>query len=358
MTDFAARIARAAADAANAGLAGVLAAPGPDLLYLTGYTPNAVTERLTLLVVTPGREPVLVLPAFERGDAEGAAVSFFEWSDGEDPYAAAAALLAAGRYAISDVCWALHVVALQEAGASLTSMTAALPLLRAIKDDDELAALAAAGAAADATFADVLELPFAGRREVDVAADLARLLVEHGHSSADFTIVGSGPNGANPHHGAGERVIEVGDAVVLDFGGTLDGYGSDTTRTVHVGEPSEEHLRVHEVVRAAQQAGFEAVRPGAACQDVDRAARAVIADAGYGDRFTHRTGHGIGVTGHEPPYIIEGEMQPLQPGMCFSIEPGVYVPGEFGVRIEDIVCVTGGGGRRLNDSPREPRIVA
>jgi D-alanyl-D-alanine dipeptidase len=358
MTDFAARIARAAADAADAGLAGILAAPGPDLLYLTGYTPNAVTERLTVLVVTPGREPVLVLPGFERGDAEGADVSFLEWSDGADPYAAAAGLLEPGRYAISDACWALHVVALQEAGAVLTSMTASLPLLRAVKDADELAALTAAGAAADATFADVLELRFSGRREVDVSADVARLLLEHGHARADFAIVGSGPNGANPHHGAGERVIEAGDAVVLDFGGTLDGYGSDTTRTVHVGEPSEEHLRVHEVVRAAQQAGFEAVRPGAACQDVDRAARAVIADAGYGDRFTHRTGHGIGVTGHEPPYIIEGETQPLVEGMCFSIEPGVYVPGEFGVRIEDIVCVTGGGGRRLNDSPREPRVVA
>jgi Xaa-Pro aminopeptidase len=357
MPDFAARIAHAAADAAEAGLAGVLAAPGPDLRYLTGYSPNAVTERLTVLVVAPGREPVLLLPTFERGDAEGADVAFREWSDGEDPYAAAAALLEPGRYAISDACWALHVVALQEAGVALTSMTAGLPMLRAIKDADELAALTAAGAAADAAFADVLELPFAGRRELDVAADIARLLVEHGHASADFTVVASGPNGAKPHHGAGERVIEAGDAVVLDFGGTLDGYGSDTTRTVHVGEPSEEHLRVHEVVRAAQQAGFEAVRPGAACQDVDRAARAVIADAGYGERFTHRTGHGIGVTVHEPPYIVEGETQPLQPGMCFSVEPGVYVPGEFGVRIEDIVCVTADGGRRLNDSPREPRIV-
>jgi Xaa-Pro aminopeptidase len=360
MADFAARIARAAADAERAGLTGLLAAPGPDLLYLTGYTPNEVTERLTVLVLAGGREPVLVLPGFERADAEGADVAFLEWSDGEDPYAAAAALLEPGRYAVSDSCWALHVLALQEAlpGGSFASMTAALPLLRAIKDADELAALAAAGAAADAAFADVLELPFGGRRELDVAADLARLLVEHGHASADFAIVGSGPNGANPHHGAGERVIEPGDAVVLDFGGTLAGYGSDTTRTVHVGEPSEEHLRVHEVVRAAQQAGFEAVRPGAACQDVDRAARAVIEDAGYGARFTHRTGHGIGVTVHEPPYIVEGETQPLAPGMCFSVEPGIYVPGEFGVRIEDIVTVTDNGGRRLNDSPREPRIVS
>jgi Xaa-Pro aminopeptidase len=354
------RIERAAAAAADAGFAGLLAAPGPDLLYLTGYTPTAVTERLTLLVVAAGRDPVLVLPGFERADAEVADVEFLEWSDGEDPYAAAASLLKpGGRYAISDACWALHVLALQNAApnAAFASITAALPLLRAVKDADELARMAAAGAAADATFADILRVPFAGRREVDVAADLARLLVEHGHASADFTIVGSGPNGANPHHGAGERVIAAGDSVVLDFGGTLDGYGSDTTRTVHVGEPSEEHLRVHEVVRAAQQAGFEAVRPGAACQDVDRAARAVIEEAGYGRLFTHRTGHGIGVTVHEPPYIFEGETQPLVPGMCFSIEPGIYVPGEFGVRIEDIVAVTEAGGRRLNDSPREPRVV-
>jgi Xaa-Pro aminopeptidase len=362
VTDLADRIARAAAAARAAGLTGLLATPGPDLRYLTGYSPNEVTERLTALVITAGREPVLVIPGFERGDAEHAGVrgGFLEWTDGQDPYEATAALLEpGGRYAVSDACWGLHVFALQEAlpSASLRSMTAALPLLRAIKDADELARMAAAGAAADATFADVLELPFAGRRELDVAADLARLLVEHGHSSADFTIVGSGPNGANPHHGAGERVIEQGDAVVLDFGGTFDGYGSDTTRTVHVGEPSAEHLRVHEVVRAAQQAGFEAVRPGAACQDVDRAARAVIEDAGHGALFTHRTGHGIGVDVHEPPYIVEGETQPLEPGMCFSIEPGIYVPGAFGVRIEDIVTVTGDGGRRLNDSPREAQVV-
>jgi Xaa-Pro aminopeptidase len=354
------RIERAAAAAADAGLTGLLAAPGPDLLYLTGYSPPAVTERLTLLVVAAGRDPALVLPGFERGDLAGAGVEFLEWSDGEDPYALAAGLLApGGRYSISDACWALHLLALQEAfpGGSFASMTAALPLLRAVKDADELARMAAAGAAADATFADIVGVPFAGRRELDVADDLARLLLEHGHSSVEFTIVGSGPNGANPHHAAGPRVIAEGDAVVLDFGGVLDGYGSDTTRTVHVGEPSAEHLRVHEVVRAAQQAGFEAVRPGAACQDVDRAARAVIAEAGYGERFTHRTGHGIGVTVHEPPYIVEGETQPLQPGMCFSIEPGIYVPGEFGVRIEDIVAVTEDGGRRLNDSPREPQIV-
>ena len=206
---------------------------------------------------------------------------------------------------------------------------------------------------------ELLGVRFAGRKETEVAADLAALLLSHGHSQVDFTVVGSGPNGANPHHEAGDRTIQDGDMVVLDFGGLKDGYGSDTSRTVHVGgEPTDEEREVYEIVRAAQQAGFEAVRPGASCQDIDRAARKVIADAGYGERFLHRTCHGIGLTTHEPPYMVEGETLPLQPGMCFSIEPGVYIAGRFGVRIEDIVTVTADGGRRMNSTSPEMQIVA
>ncbi|HET8758855.1 MAG TPA: aminopeptidase P family protein [Solirubrobacteraceae bacterium] len=352
------RISRAAAAAVAAGLDGLLITPGPDLRYLTGYSPLSAAERLMVLVVRPGEEPVLVLPAFERGDAPDG-LRYLEWSDGEDPYARAATLLSAGRYAISDAAWALHAFGLARAaaGATLASMSDALPLLRAIKDADELGRMARAGAAVDATFDALLGLPFAGRRELDVAADLAALLREHGHESVDFTIVGSGPNGANPHHGASARVIAPGDMVVLDFGGFVDGYGSDTTRTVVVGEPTAEQRRAHDVVREAQQIGVDAVRPGVACQDVDRAVREHIAAAGFGEYFTHRTGHGIGVETHEPPYIVEGSTQPLAPGMCFSIEPGVYFPGRFGVRIEDIVAVTESGVRRLNESTREPRAV-
>jgi Xaa-Pro aminopeptidase len=198
---------------------------------------------------------------------------------------------------------------------------------------------------------------FAGRKETDVAADLAGLLREHGHEQIDFTVVGSGPNGANPHHEAGDRTIEAGDAIVLDFGGLMYGYGSDTSRTVSVGEPSALVREVHEVVRLAQQAGVDAVRPGVACQDVDRAARQVITDAGYGEQFIHRTGHGIGTTTHEPPYMIEGEEQPLVPGMCFSVEPGIYLTGRFGVRIEDIVTVTETGSLRLNETDRALHLV-
>ncbi|MFI9394127.1 M24 family metallopeptidase [Streptomyces bauhiniae] len=361
--DYRVRMARAAGAAAEAGLGGLLVAPGPDLVWLTGYAPP-VTERLTLLVLVPGREPVLVVPALEAPDAERAAgasaLTLLKWTDGEDPHSLTAELLdPKGGVGVSDNAWALHLLALQRVlpDLSCAALTDALPMLRAVKDAAELELLAAAGAAADAAFEEIRELPFAGRREDEVGRDLADLLRRFGHSQVDFTIVGSGPNGANPHHEVGERVIQRGDMVVLDFGGLKDGYGSDTTRTVHVGEPTEEERRVHDVVRAAQEAGFRAVRPGATCQDVDRAARAVIEDAGYGPYFIHRTGHGIGVTTHEPPYMIEGEEQPLVPGMCFSIEPGIYLPGRFGVRIEDIVTVTEDGGRRLNNTTREMVVV-
>ena len=362
--DYAARRARVLADAGEAGLDGVLVTPGPDLVWLTGYQPTAITERLTVLVLTPGLEPTLVVPVLERPDAEAAVgvetLAVVDWSDGEDPFTRAGALLAADRtLGISDSAWAMHLLGLQDAvpGSSYRSLTQSLPMMRAVKDANELGRLEGAGAAADATFEQILGVRFSGRKETDVAADLARLLREHGHEQVDFTVVGSGPNGANPHHEAGDRTIEVGDAVVLDFGGLRDGYGSDTSRTVCVGEPTAEIREVHDIVRTAQQAGVDAVRPGVACQEIDRAARAVITDAGYGEQFIHRTGHGIGTTTHEPPYMVEGEEQPLVPGMCFSVEPGIYLAGRFGVRIEDIVTVTTAGGARFNNSGRELRIV-
>jgi D-alanyl-D-alanine dipeptidase len=360
---FEERLARAAASTGEAGLSGLLVAPGPDLAYLAGYAPPPL-ERLTLLRVTPGADPVLIVPTLERPAAEaspiGGRIEIRGWTDGEDPYASAAALLdGGGRYALSDQTWASHLLGLQGAapGATFVASNAALPLLRAIKDDDELARLAAAGAAADAAFADVVGHVFAGRRERDVAGDLAELLRTHGHQTADFTIVASGPNGASPHHDAGDRVIGAGDPVVLDFGGFVDGYGSDTTRTVVVGEPPGGFDEVYAAVHRAQQAAFEAVRPGVPCEEIDRAARTVIEEAGFGERFIHRTGHGIGLTTHEPPYLVTGNREPLAPGMCFSIEPGIYLPDRFGVRIEDIVAVTENGARRFNLSTRELQTV-
>ena len=309
----------------------------PELVWLTGYRPTAITERLTVLVLVPDQEPTLLVPTLERPDAEGAVgapgLAIVDWADGEDPFARASAFIPEhATMGISDSAWAMHLLGLQDAlpGSSYRSLTHSLPMLRAVKDANELARLAAAGAAADATYEQILGVRFAGRKETDVAADLARLLREFGHEQVDFTVVGSGPNGANPHHEAGDRVIEAGDAVVLDFGGLMDGYGSDTSRTVCVGEPSEEIREVHEIVRRGPASGrrggptrcrLSGDRPGR--PEGDRR-------GGYGERFIHRTGHGIGTTTHEPPYMIEGEEQPLVPGMCFSVSRASTSPAGSG----------------------------
>ena len=360
-------MARAARQATDEGLTGVLVTPGPDLLYFTGYAPIAITERITMLAIHSTRRAGDDRPD-PRGDRRRGphrprrglvACATGPTATIRTPRPPQL-LDAGGRYAISDSAWAMHVLGLQSTlpESSYVSMTRALPMLRAVKGADEIERLAAAGAAADESLEEIVRVRFAGRRESEIAADLAGFLRKHGHSQVDFTVVGSGPNGANPHHEMSERVIEEGDMIVLDFGGLKDGYGSDTSRTIHVGEPTEEERKVFEIVRQAQQAGFEAVRPGVACQEIDRAARKVISDAGYGEYFIHRVGHGIGLTTHEPPYMIEGETHLIEPGMCFSIEPGIYLPGRFGVRIEDIVVATEDGGRRLNNTDREMRIVS
>jgi Xaa-Pro aminopeptidase len=363
--DFARRIERATGQAAQSGLSGLIIAPGPDLSYLSGYTPTAVLERPTLLFLGAGKEPSMVVPLLELPDAKEASgaslLNFVTYVDGENPYTKAARLLEpGGRYGISDSCWAMHVLGLQREvpESRFEPLTEAMSMLRGVKDDDELERLASAGASADACYPEICKVRFAGRSENEVAHDLADLLIAHGHSRVDFTIVASGPNGANPHHLASDRIINEGDMVVLDYGGIMDGYGSDTTRTVHVGEATSEERRVHEIVVRAQQVAFDAVRPGVTCQEIDRAGRRVIAEEGYGDYFIHRIGHGIGLTTHEPPYMVEGETKEIVPGMCFSIEPGIYLPGRFGVRIEDIVVATEQGGRRLNTNPHEMQIVA
>jgi Xaa-Pro aminopeptidase len=358
------RRANAIASVERAGLDGLLVAPGPDLVYLTGHAPPPL-ERLTMLLMPAVGDAVLVVPALERPMAEMApgapGLRILDWRDArDDPYALVADMLRPGRYALTDHTWASHLLALQRTAPdrSFVSTGEVLPLLRAVKDADEIDRLRAAGSAADAVFADVLALGFEGRAEREVARDLARLLQEHGHQRADFTIVGSGPNAASSHHESGDRRITAGDAVVMDFGGVMDHYCSDITRTVFVEEPTREQREVYDVVWAAQQAAFEAVRPGVQAQEVDRAARGVIAEAGYGERFVHRTGHGIGLEVHEPPYIVEGNAMALEPGMTFSDEPGIYLEGRFGVRIEDQVVVTADGAERLNHASRELTVVA
>jgi Xaa-Pro aminopeptidase len=363
VTDHAARRARALEQIAAAGLDGLLVTPGPDLAYLTEYGPMPL-ERLTILLLALAADPVLVIPALEAPGAEDLegmrGVELVRWTDNDDPYDVLSARMPAGRFAVTDRTWSSHLLALQRVSPERRFVAAgeAVPLLRAVKDAGEIERLRAAGRGADETFAAIVGVRFAGRRELDIAADLDRLLREHGHSSVEFTIVGSGPNSASPHHDPTDRVIAPGDAVVLDFGGIADGYSSDFTRTVFVGEPTREQATVHGVVKAAQQAAFDAIRPGVAAQDVDRAARAVIADAGYGEAFLHRTGHGIGMEVHEPPYIVEGNELPLEAGMTFSDEPGIYLAGRFGVRIEDQVAVTADGAGRLNDATRDAVVVS
>ena len=358
------RIRRAILEAGQRDLDALVVSPSPDLAYLTGYDPMPL-ERPTLLVLRPERDPALLVPELERPLAAaspmGEHLELVPWLDGADPYEAAASLLVgAARVAVADRLWAFHLIGLQRAlpGASFCPASAVLGRLRSVKDTSELEALRRAARAADETFRQILTMPFEGRTEEAVAHDLAELLVTNGHARAAFTIVASGPHAASPHHEPGERTILPRDAVVMDFGGELGGYFSDTSRTVVVGETPEGFAQAYAAVQEAQAAGVEAVRPGIEAQEIDRAARAVIDGAGYEERFIHRTGHGIGLEIHEPPYMVEGDATALEPGMTFSVEPGVYLDGRFGVRIEDIVAVTADGVERLNRSTRDLQVVA
>jgi Xaa-Pro aminopeptidase len=357
------RMARASDGAERAGLAGLLVTPSADLLYLAGYDPPPL-ERLTCLVIRPGADPVLLVPELERPRAAdspvGGTVEIASWRDGEDAHEALSRIVPAeGTYGAGDRMWASHLLALQQTleAADFVPASTVLGALRSVKDEQEVEALARAARGADEAFRRILGLRMDGRREEEIAEDIAGLLREQGHEEVTFTIVASGPNGASPHHEAGARFIREGDGVVLDFGGRVSRYCSDISRTIAVRRASPRLAEVHAIVREAQEAAFHAVAPGVPAEDVDRSAREIIERAGYGERFLHRTGHGIGLEEHEHPYIVQGNAQPIEPGMCFSIEPGVYLEGELGVRIEDIVTVTETGARRLNRAPRELAIV-
>jgi D-alanyl-D-alanine dipeptidase len=361
--DHRSRLDRASSEVGEAGLDGLVVTPGPDLVYLAGYDPPPL-ERLTALVLRPHAGPVLLVPELERPRAvaspAGELVEVEGWSDGAEPHTRVAGLLAGGRrLGLSDHTWAFHLLMLQRAmpGSEFVPGSRVLGKLRSRKDPEEIGFLRRAGEAADEAFARLTAERLEGRTERDVARSLGAHLLDAGHESVGFTIVASGPHGASPHHEPSRRAIERGDALVLDFGGRIGGYSSDMSRTVSVGEPSVEIAEVHEVVRHAQETAFQAVRPGLPAQEVDRVARGIIRDAGYGEDFIHRTGHGIGLEEHEDPYLVEGNVRPLETGMCFSIEPGIYLPGRFGVRIEDIVAITEDGVARLNDAPRDLLVV-
>jgi Xaa-Pro aminopeptidase len=360
--DHQARMDRARRELTARGVDVLLASLGSDLPYLTGYTAMPL-ERLTMAVIPRDGEAVLVVPELEAPRVAELPGVFrvHPWGETEDPVAIVAGLMGSARAAmIGDHTWSVFLLAL-EAALPDTSFISARPVteaLRAIKEPVEIDLLRRAGASADVVVGLLAEHRFAGKTESQVSREVAAMLEGNGTDVAGFAIVASGPNGASPHHEPGDRMIGEGDAVVVDFGGKVAGYGSDTTRMFHVGAPAARYHEVHEVVVAAQKVGVAAVRPGVTAESIDAAAREVIVDAGYGDYFIHRTGHGIGLDGHEDPYIIKGNAQKLEKGMAFSIEPGIYLPGEFGVRIEDIVVCTADGVERMNRSSRKVAIVS
>ena len=359
--DHAARLRAVQEQAAAREVTACLVTPGPDLRYLVGY--DAVPlERLTCLVIPAHGDPVLVAPGLEvlaalASPIGGLGLEVRGWGELEDPYALVGDLVGGDAVvALDNHMWAEKVLALRWAMPDASQVLAG-PLishLRMRKDADEIAALLAAGAAIDRVHAQVPALLAAGRTEREVGAHIADLIIEEGHIRVDFIIVGSGPNGASPHHEVSDRVLEHGDVVVVDIGGTMpDGYRSDCTRTYAVGSAPPEFLDRFAVLQEAQDAAVRWARAGVTCESVDAAARTVLTHAGFGAEFIHRTGHGIGLETHEDPYIVAGNDLVLEPGMAFSIEPGFYVEGRFGARIEDIVIATDDGVLVANHQPRD-----
>jgi Xaa-Pro aminopeptidase len=363
----ASRLAQAAQAASAAGLAALLLTPGPDLRYLTGYE-GRPSERLTCLALPVRGEPFLVVPRLEyrsvaASPAAGMGVEIVVWDETDDPYQMIARRLgpaAAGQaLGLADQMWAAMVLRFAAAlpGASQRLASTVLRGLRLRKSAVEVAALREAGAAIDRVHEQVPGWLRAGRTEREVAAGIGAAITAEGHARADFVIVGSGPNAARPHHDPGGRVLAPGDAVVVDIGGTMpSGYCSDCTRTYVIGSPPPEFAAYYQVLQQAQQSACDGVAPGVSAGSVDAAARGPISEAGYGEHFVHRTGHGIGLETHEDPYIVAGNAETLEPGMAFSVEPGIY-PGPHGARIEDIVVCTESGCERLNNVTRDLIVV-
>lgn len=358
------RLAAAAAGAAKAGLAGLVVTPGYDLRYLIGSQAQTF-ERLTALVVPASGEPMVVAPRLElaalrESAAADLGLTVQDWVDGENPYdLVALALGGQARVAVTDSMPALHLLPLADhLGAVPVLGTGIMAGLRMVKDPAEIEALRTAGAAIDRVHAQVPQFLRPGRTEAEVAADITGAIVAEGHSQAAFVIVGSGPNGADPHHECSDRVLAAGDVIVVDIGGPVEpGYNSDCTRTYSLGEPSAQFAEQYAVLQRAQAAAVAAVRPGVTAEQVDAAARDVLAEAGLAEYFLHRTGHGIGLSVHEEPYIVAGNGIPLTEGMAFSVEPGIYLPGRWGARIEDIVIVTSDGCESVNHRPHDLTVV-
>lgn len=353
------RLERAQTIAAREGIDTLVITPGADLRYLTGYAALPL-ERLTCLVLSATGDPVLVVPALEKSAAVAAGVDFeiATWGETDDPFALVAKIAGSpSTLGVDDHMWVSRAFALQSAFPAAEQVLAGriVQEMRIRKDQAEIDALREAGEAIDRVHLQVPTWIRPGRTEREVGADIARAIIDEGHETVDFVIVGSGPNGASPHHELSDRVIEAGDPVVIDIGGTMpSGYCSDSTRNYLAGgEVPADYATFYTVLAEAQDAQRAYARPGVTAESVDRVGRDIIAAAGFGDQFMHRTGHGIGQETHEEPYIVSGNERVLEEGMAFSIEPGIYLEGRFGARIEDIVVCTGDGIECLNNTPRE-----
>jgi Xaa-Pro aminopeptidase len=360
-TELKQRLARAASAARTKGFDALLVTPGPDLRYLTGYEALPL-ERLTCLIVRADGEAHLVVPRLEHPAAQASPagkldIPIHTWDETDDPFAQVADLLPGAEVVgLDNHMWAEKVLRLRTAMPASEQRLAGevIGALRMRKTPAEIESLRAAGQAIDVVHSNMGQWLRAGRTERDVARDITAAIVEAGHAKMDFVIVASGPNGASPHHDVSDRVINPGEPIVVDIGGTMpDGYCSDSTRMYCVGEAPAAFVEYYGVLHAAQIAATEHVRPGVSCASVDEAARAVLRDAGWDKWFIHRTGHGIGLETHEDPYIVHGNSTLLEAGMAFSIEPGVYLPGQHGARIEDIVVCGESGADILNLRPRE-----
>jgi Xaa-Pro aminopeptidase len=352
------RLNRARARMQQADIDVLLVSVGRDLPYLTGYEAMPL-ERLTMLVVPRDGDATLVVPRLEapRVVDQPGVFALLAWNEIDDPIAVVAGLV--GRpstAAVGDTMWARFLVELLGHWPSATTRyvrsTEVMNALRMRKDAGEIAALAAAGAAVDRIAAELQggRIPLAGRTEAEVSADLGARIIAEGHQRVNFAIVAAGENAASPHHHASDRLISDGEIVLCDFGGTMNGYCSDITRCVFLGDPPSEVAEAYAVLREAQRAAVLAGTVGTPCEEVDRVARRIITAAGYGEYFVHRTGHGIGMEEHEDPYMVEGNPLALEPGHAFSVEPGIYLPGRWGMRLEDIVVATDAGPRAVNDA--------
>ncbi len=353
-----ARLAAAQSALTEQGIDALLVSVGSDLPYLTGYRAMPL-ERITALVVPAVGDPALFVPELEAPRVD-TSVEVRPWGETDDPFdRIAGALPDRGVIAVGDQMWAAFLIAFQERlpDARFVDAEPLMGPLRMIKDEDEITALRDAAHAADGVADRLSTVRFSGRTEREVSQIVADLVLASGHESVSFAIVAAGTNGASPHHEASDQIIQPGDAVVVDFGGRVRGYGSDTTRMYCVRETPEGFDEAYAVLERAQSAAVESVRPGTTAEAIDAAARSVISDGGYGEFFIHRTGHGIGLAAHEQPYIVQGNAEPIRAGMAFSIEPGIYVPDRWGMRIEDIVVATDDGVERLNQSSRELRFV-